>query len=279
MLIHKLTLSFITLLSLASLAHAQTNAGQIKGLIKDHNGAIIPNCAVSVTNTSTNIKYDLVTDGAGQFRFPSLPVGQYTVRASATGFQQLIKSGIDLHLGQVIDLNLELAIGELTVVADVTTTDGLLATATGEVSEVIDKKRVAELPLNGRQFLQLALLSEGVVKPPGGTRGSALQQAGELVNVAGQRSGHNIYLIDGVKVTDEYFNNLVINPSVDSIQEFKIQKTLYAAEFGGKASALVNVATKSGTKSFHGNAFEFLRNARLDSKNFFDDPAKPIPPF
>lgn len=279
MLIHKLALTFIVLFSVASLAHAQTNAGQIKGLIKDHNGAIIPNCAVSVTNTSTNIKYDLVTDGAGQFRFPSLPVGQYTVHASATGFQQLIKSGIDLHLGQVIDLNLELAIGELTVVADVTTTDGLLATATGEVSEVIDKKRVAELPLNGRQFLQLALLSEGVVKPPGGTRGSALQQAGELVNVAGQRSGHNIYLIDGVKVTDEYFNNLVINPSVDSIQEFKIQKTLYAAEFGGKASALVNVATKSGTKSFHGNAFEFLRNARLDSKNFFDDPTNPIPPF
>src|SRR6185369_12076377 len=101
MLIHKLTLSFITLLSLASLAHAQTNAGQIKGLIKDHNGAIIPNCAVSVTNTSTNITYDLVTDGAGQYRVASLPVGQYTVRAAATGFQQLIKSGINLHMGEV----------------------------------------------------------------------------------------------------------------------------------------------------------------------------------
>jgi hypothetical protein len=118
-----------------------------------------------------------------------------------------------------------------------------------------------------------------VVKPPGGTRGSALQQAGDLVNVAGQRSGHNIYLLDGVKVTDEYFNNLVINPSVDSIQEFKIQKTGYAAEFGGKASALVNVATKSGSAAFHGSGFEFVRNDRFDARNFFEDPTKPKPPF
>ena len=101
------------------------------------------------------------------------------------------------------------------------------------------------MPLNGRNFLALAQLSDGVVLPPGGTRGDALQQAGPLPNVGGQRSGHNIYLLDGFKVTDELFNNLVINPSVDSIQEFKIQKSQYPAEFGGKASALINVATRS----------------------------------
>ena len=272
-------LAFIVLLFAVSLAHAQTNTGQIRGTIRDSTGAVIPDCAITVTNTANNIKYDLVTDQSGQFQFPSLPVGEYALKAWANGFKQLSKTGIDLHLGQVIDLNLELAIGELSAVANITTSDGLLATATGEVSEVIDKKRVAELPLNGRQFLQLALLSEGVVRPPGGTRGAALQQAGELVNVAGQRSGHNIYLVDGVKVTDEYFNNLVISPSVDSIQEFRIQKSLYAAEFGGKASALINVATKSGTRGFHGNAFEFMRNAKLDARNFFDDPNQPIPPF
>ena len=279
MLVQLIGYSFIVLLLATSLSYAQTNTGQIRGIVRDATGAVLPDCAVSVTHISSNIKYDFVTDDSGQFRFPSLPVGEYLLRVSANGFRQLSKSGIELHLGQVIDLNLELEIGELTAVANITTADGLLATATGEVSDVIDKKRVSDLPLNGRQFLQLALLSEGVVRPPGGTRGSALQQAGELVNVAGQRSGHNIYLIDGVKVTDEYFNNLVISPSVDSIQEFKIQKTLYAAEFGGKASALINVATKSGSKSFRGNAFEFLRNAKLDARNFFDDPTKPIPPF
>ena len=105
------------------------------------------------------------------------------------------------------------------------------------------------MPLNGRNFLALAQLSDGVVIPPGGTRGEALQQAGPLPNVGGQRSGHNIYLLDGTKVTDELFNNLVINPSVDSIEEFKIQKSMYPAEFGGKASALINVATKAGSNS------------------------------
>ena len=96
-----------------------------------------------------------------------------------------------------------------------------------------------------------------------------MQQAGDLVNVAGQRSGHNIYQLDGVKVTDEYFNNLVVSPSVDAIQEFKIQKSMYAAEFGGKASAIINVATRSGTNNYHGSFFEFLRNDTFDAKNFF----------
>ena len=114
--------------------------------------------------------------------------------------------------------------------------------------------------------------------PPGGTRGDALQQAGPLPNVGGQRSGHNIYLLDGVKVTDELFNNLVINPSVDSIQEFKIQKSQYPAEFGGKASALINVATRAGANAFHGSLFEFLRNDTFDAPNYFDPPDQPVPP-
>ena len=137
--------------------------------------------------------------------------------------------------------------------------------------------RSNQLPLNGRQFVQLAQLTDGVTIPPGGTRGAALGQAGPLPNVYGQRGGHNIYLIDGVKVTDELFNNLVISPSLDAIQEFKIQKTMYPAEFGGKASALINVVTKSGSNSFHGSALEFVRNEKFDAHNYFDDPAKPIP--
>ena len=114
--------------------------------------------------------------------------------------------------------------------------------------------------------------------PPGGTRGDALQQAGPLPNVGGQRSGHNIYLLDGVKVTDELFNNLVINPSVDSIQEFKIQKSQYPAEFGGKASALINVATRAGANAFHGSLFEFLRHDVFDAHNYFDPRDQPVPP-
>ena len=114
--------------------------------------------------------------------------------------------------------------------------------------------------------------------PPSGTRGAALQQAGPLPNVGGQRAGHNIYLLDGVKITDELFNNLVINPSVDSISEVKIQKSMYPPEFGGKASALINVATKSGYNAFSGSAFAFLRDERFDAHNYFDPPDEPVPP-
>jgi len=269
----------IALFFIAPVVCAQTNTGQIQGLVKDQNGAVVPGATVTATHVGSKLKVERITDESGQFLFPSLAVGEYTVSASITGFAQLTKTGIDLRIGQVINVDLELEAGHISVTETVTLSEQLLQTTTGEVSDVIERERVAELPLNGRQFIQLALLSEGVVKPPGGTRGSALQQAGDLVNVAGQRSGHNIYLVDGVKVTDEYFNNLVINPSVDSIQEFKIQKTSYAAEFGGKAAALINVATKSGTEQFHGNGFEFLRNEKLDARNFFDDPTKPIPPF
>ena len=123
-----------------------------------------------------------------------------------------------------------------------------------------------QLPLNGRNFLALAQLSDAVVIPPGGTRGDALQQAGPLPNVGGQRSGHNIYLLDGVKVTDELFNNLVINPSVDSIQEFKIQKSMYPAEFGGKASALINVATRAGANAFRGSAVRVPRDTTRSTR-------------
>jgi hypothetical protein len=277
--IFRAALCFLIFVFSASIIFAQSNTGQIKGVVTDKSGATVPGATVTATNIASNLKFERVTDEFGRFLFPSLPVGDCELTVSANGFKQLIKNGIDLRIGQVIDLELSLEVGEISITATVTTAEQLLQTATGEVSDVIEGERVVELPLNGRQFLQLALLSEGVVRPPGGTRGSALQQAGELVNVAGQRSGHNIYLLDGVKVTDELFNNLVINPSVDSIQEFKIQKTGYAAEFGGKASALINVATKSGGKAFHGSGFEFVRNDRFDAKNFFDDPTKPIPPF
>lgn len=273
-----LCLAFVLLFGVPAVV-AQTNTGQLEGVLRDQSNAVVPGATVTATHVASNVQTVRVTGSDGEFLFPSLAVGEYTLSVSAVGFRQLTKTGIDLRIGQVIGLDLELTVGDIAVVETITTSDQLLQTTTAEVSDVIDRQRVSELPLNGRQFLQLALLSEGVVKPPGGTRGGALQQAGDLVNVAGQRSGHNIYLLDGVKVTDEYFNNLVISPSVDSIQEFKIQKTSYAAEFGGKASALVNVATKSGTKDFHGNIFEFLRNEKLDARNFFDDPLKPIPPF
>ncbi len=144
---------------------------------------------------------------------------------------------------------------------------------------MIFNQQVVDLPLKDREFLQLALLSEGVVNPPGGTRGDSLQQTGKLINILGQRTGHNLFLVDGVSVTDEYFNNVVLNPPPDLIQEVMIDKTDYDAEFGGKSGGVINVITKSGTNHFHGSLYEFARNNIFDARNFFDPANQPAPPF
>ena len=257
---------------------AQTNTAEVEGVVRDPQGGVLPGATVVAFRVMTGLRIERVTDSAGRFFLAGLPVGSYTITVSLEGFKQVTQAGLLLQIGQRINLPVTLPLGEQAEIITVTSDTPLLQTANAEVGDVIDNRQVVDLPLNGRQFLQLALLSDGVVIPPGGTRGAALEQAGGLPAVDGQRSGHNIYLLDGVKVTDEYFNNLAVSPSIEAIQEFKIQKTMYPAEFGGKASALINVVTKSGTNAYHGGAFEFLRNERFDARNYFDDPARPAPP-
>ena len=257
---------------------AQTNTAEIQGVVKDALGDVVPGALVVVRHEVSGFRTERVSDNEGRFFVPGLPVGVYSVSATLAGFKTVTRSSVVLQVGQRIDLPITLPVGEQTESLTVTGAIPLLQTTNAEVSDIIDNRQIQELPLNGRQFLQLAQLSDGVVIPPGGTRGTALEQAGPLPAVLGQRSGHNIYLLDGVKVTDEYFNNLVVSPSVDAIQEFKIQKTLYSVEFGGKASALINVVTKTGSNAFRGGAVEFFRTETLDARNYFDDPSQPVPP-
>ena len=262
----------------AGSAAAQTNTAEILGVVADESGAVLPGAVVAAAHPASGTVVERVTDGEGRFYFPGLATGAWTVTAELPGFRRATRSGIRLEIGRTLRLDFTLALG--TVSEEVTVEVGapLLQTTTAEISDVIETREVEQIPLNGRQFLQLAQLSDAVVIPPGGTRGGALQQAGPLPNVGGQRAGHNIYMLDGFKVTDELFNNLVINPSVDSIQEFKIQKSMYPPEFGGKASALINVATRSGANTFHGSLFEFMRDERFDAHNYFDDRSRPVPP-
>lgn len=259
-------------------SYGQFNTGEIAGTVRDATGALIPGVTVVATHVGSGVATERITDPTGRFLIPSLRPGDYMLRAELLGFRPA-QATVTLTIGQTVNVPLTLQVGSIdTEVTVVPESVPLLQVTTSEISDVIENTTVIEMPLNGRQFLQLAQLSDSVVIPPGGTRGAALEQAGPLPNVGGQRAGHNIYLLDGVKVTDELFNNLVINPSVDSIQEFKIQKSMYPAEFGGKASALINVATRSGTNQFHGSLFEFVRNDRFDAHNFFDDPTSPVPP-
>jgi len=261
-----------------SVAVAQTNTGEISGVVKDSSGGVLPGATVTATHPASGTVVERVTDGEGRFFLPALRIGQWDITATLSGFASQTQKGIALEIGRTLSLEFTLGVEGLAEEVIVQTTAPLLQTRTAEISDVIENREVVQLPLNGRNFLALAQLSDAVVIPPSGTRGDALQQAGPLPNVGGQRSGHNLYFLDGAKVTDELFNNLVINPSVDSIQEFKIQKSMYAAEFGGKASALINVATKAGSNLFRGSVFEFHRNDAFDATNYFHPKGEPKPP-
>jgi hypothetical protein len=262
-----------------AIAVGQMNTGEIAGGVQDPSGAVLPGAALVAEQAESGQKFTAISNNSGEYLLGRLPVGVYSITATAPNFKRSALSKIELHAGERLRYDFILQVGdaveELTVQGDAAG----LQLDTAEIKQVIGRQQVLALPLKGRQFLDLAMLSEGVVRPPGGTRGDALQQAGTLVNVLGQRSGHNLYLLDGVTVTDEHFNNMVIAPSIDSIEEFNIQKTSYAPEFGGKSGAVINVVSRSGSNNLHGSVFEFVRNNVFDAKNFFDSAAAPAPPF
>jgi len=266
----------LLLVLMAVPAEAQTNTGGIGGVATDESGGVLPGATVTATHGDTGATVVRVTDAEGRFFLPALQVGAWSVQVALAGFAPETQVGVVLEVGRVVELEFALALGGLAEEVVVEVRVPLLQSTTAEISDVIENREVVQIPINGRNFLSLAQLSDAVVVPPGGTRGAALQQAGALPNVGGQRAGHNIYLLDGVKITDELFNNLVINPSVDSIQEFRIQKSMYPAEFGGKASALVNVVTRAGANVFRGSLFGFARDERFDARNAFNDSDVPV---
>jgi Carboxypeptidase regulatory-like domain len=267
------------LMLLASTAgFAQVNTGEISGVVRDRSGAVLPGVSIVATHTASGTLVERTTDGEGRYFLPALRIGAWDIMARLSGFSPQTHRGLVLDVGRVLHVEFTLELEGVTEQITVQAPTPLLQTTTAEISDVIENREVVQLPLNGRNFLGLAQLSDSVVIPPGGTRGDALQQTGPLPNVGGQRAGHNIYLLDGVKVTDELYNNLVINPSVDSIEEFKIQKSMYAAEFGGKASALINVVTRAGSNVVHGSLFEFRRDDIFDSPNYFRPAGESVPP-
>jgi hypothetical protein len=262
----------------ATPAFGQMNTAEIAGQVKDPSDASIPGATVVATQTATQQRTSAVCNDSGQFLLPGLSLGEYTLTVAAPGFKQALQEHVVLHVGDHVRQDFELQLGEQNQTVTVEGSAGLLQVQSAEIKDVIQNQQVVDLPLKGRQFLELALLSEGVVNPPGGTRGDSLQQTGKLINIMGNRTGHNLFLVDGVNVTDEYFNNVVLNPSPDAVQEFNIEKTNYNAEFGGKSGGVVNVITKSGTNNFHGSLYEFVRNNIFDAKNLFT-PAGASPPF
>jgi hypothetical protein len=260
-------------------AFSQMNTAEISGLVKDPSGATVASATIEAVEAGTQGKYTAVSNASGEFLLAPLPVGEYRLTVSAKGFKQAVQSGMVVHAGDKLRQSFSLELGDQNQVVTVTGEAGLLQTESAAIKDTIQQQQVIDLPLKGRSFIDLVELTPGVSIPPAGTRGSALQQTGLVFGILGQRTGHNLYLVDGVSVTDEAFNNLVLSPSVDDIQEVTVNQTSYDAEFGGKSGGVINVITKSGANRFHGSLFEFVRNDIFDAKNFFVKPNQPNPPY
>jgi hypothetical protein len=263
----------------AAPAFAQMNTGEIDGIVRDTTGAVVAGAGLTAVESGTQLKYTTKTNPSGEYLLAQLPVGQYTLTVSLQGFRPVTQSNIELHAGDRLRQAFTLQVGEQSEAVTVSATAGLLQVESAAIKDTIEQQQVIDLPLKSREFIDLVALTPGVTTAPAGTRGSALQQTGTTYGILGQRGGHNLYLVDGVSVTDEAFNNLVLSPSVDDVQEVTINQTSYDAEFGGKSGGIINVITKSGTNRFHGSLFEFVRNDIFDAENYFVSPGQAKPPF
>jgi hypothetical protein len=228
-----------------------------------------------------------MTENNGRYSSGPLRAGEYRIQAEMSGFKRLIREHVELQVQETSVVNMQMELGAINQEITVTGAAELVRTEDASQGSVIEERRVKDLPLNGRDYLQLSLLSEGTLPPPGqgrnatGTNDGVGSRAGGF-SAGGQRTTDNNYLLDGFdnNTDDTSFDSNqaeVVKPSVDAIQEFKVQTNAYSAEFGRAAGGVVNLTLKSGTNAFHGTAYEFLRNEKLDARNFFD-PAK-IPPF
>lgn len=264
------------LLLLWVMGPAQTTTGDIVGTVKDATGAVAPAAAVTLTEVATGATLQATSDSAGDFLFPLLKPGLYSLTAEKQGFQKHTTSDIRLLVGYRVRLDLTLQVGAVQEVVEVSGTAVLLESQSASLGQVIEEKRTRDLPLNGRNFMQLALISAGVI-PIGIGNSPATSWTGradQSASISGQRESSNSYLLDGIETRNSRFGSTGIRPSIDAIQEFRIQRNTFTAEFG-HGTAVINTALKSGTNQFHATAFEFLRNNHLDARNFFDIGKRP----
>ncbi|MBL8205585.1 MAG: TonB-dependent receptor [Blastocatellia bacterium] len=267
------TFSFFTLLvallGFTSLAQAQTATGQITGTVKDASGAVLANAKVTVTNEATNFSRETVTNEAGTYVFPLLPVGVYSVAVTQQGFSTSKQSGIPLTVDKIARVDIDLKVGDVSATVDIQSAAVTLDTETASMGQTVTQKQVTQLPLNGRNFLSLLFLNGGTVET-NGEQGGMRQGAGNAISINGARPTSNNYLIDGTSNTDTALGTPAAILSIDAIQEFKEQTGTYSAEYGFSANQ-VNIVSKTGTNDLHGAAFWFGRNDAFDANLFFNN--------
>ncbi|MGA9056745.1 MAG: carboxypeptidase regulatory-like domain-containing protein, partial [Terriglobia bacterium] len=261
--------------------YGQTWNSHLEGIVLDPSGAAVPEAAIELRNPATGQVRQTQTDTNGFYSFPFLPVGNYELEIAKTGFVSKVVRGLALRVGETARVDIRLEIAHQRVEIQVDTRPPLVEAASPAIGDEIENRRVSLLPLNGRQFSQLALLAAGAVPPYPNSSTQQFNTAalGLGFSVDGQRSERNNFSLDGVTLMEPFAYSLTVNPSVDAIQEFRVVEDSYGTDQGITSGAQVNIASRSGANRLSGTAYEFLRNSALDAKNFFDDPTRPIPPY
>lgn len=260
-------------LSIPALVPAQSTGGRILGRVADPTGAVLANVRVSLTNEATGVTSDTTSNGNGDYIFPQVVVGTYRMEFGLTGFKKSVQRGVNVDLNQVVTVNSVLQIGQAQETVDVSSEAPVVDTTSTQLGAVMDSKQVSQLPLNSRDTYQLLQLQPGVQGVGGSDLFYGSNTAG-AVSVNGGRGRSNNFSVNGGDGNDLFVNGPAIQPSPDSISEFRVLSNTFDAEYGRNSGAVINVVTKSGTNQWHGSVYEFFRNKVLDSKGYLD-PAIP----
>lgn len=256
---------------------AQITTAELSGTVSDPTGAGIAKVRVAASNTGTGLVHEVLTDTAGAYLLTQLPPGTYNLSAEAPGFRKSLQTNITLEVNQRARVDITLQLGQVTETVEVIGTPPLLESQSSTLGTVVPERLVGDIPLNGRNFVTLAIMTPGVNGTGfstggtimSGTRPDDKRPDSDLFS-NGSREGDNNFLYDGIDNNERLTISIVLRPAVDAVREFKVQTSLYAADVGRNSGAVVDVITKSGTNDFHGSAFEFLRNSAMDARSFFN---------
>ncbi|MDX2181473.1 MAG: carboxypeptidase regulatory-like domain-containing protein [Bryobacteraceae bacterium] len=275
----------LSIMAIAVPVFAQTTS-TLTGTTLDKSGAVVPGARVTVVNQDTQLTREAVSDDDGSFNVPLLPPGRYTARIEKQGFKPIRQENLQLEVNQVARIDFTLEVGNVSETVEIKDTPPVLDSDTSSIGQVIDNRQITELPLNGRNFVQLATLGPGVTGVGFGASGTIMSgtrpddsRPGTELFSNGNREGANNFMLDGIDNNDRLTLSIILRPSVEGVQEFKIQTNMFSAEQGRNPGATVNVVSKSGTNQMHGSAYNFLRNAALDARDYFANPTQATPSF
>jgi hypothetical protein len=261
---------------LAPFSPAQTTSGSIVGTVTDSTGGVVPNAAVTLTNTGTSEHRTVQADANGSYRFVNLVPGVYKLDIEVAGFKHLTRDGIQVQVQAEIRIDAAMQVGQISETVEVSAETPLMRTETAELSQMVEGRTVLELPLNGRNVLNLVTLTPGVV-PQTGTSGNPMGNLGDVTQptawaayqIGGGQADSSAAFYDGAPINGPYVNAVLLVPTQDSVQEFRVASNSVSAEFGRFSGGVVNFASKSGTNQFHGSLYEYLRNDKLNANDFF----------